>query len=145
MKNVVLFFKNIESKIKSLKWFNSNWEIYNRGDYFQLYKKNWYNDNQNGIHFETYIESYQIKQKKFPICMHVENDCPSQLKFIKMFLDIESKRIKSWKGYETKGSIYNICNKYINLNCKNLENIIIEEFNRLQSFEETIDKILEKL
>ena len=38
-------------------WFSDDWAIYNRGPYMQVYKTNWYNDNQSGVHFETYIEA----------------------------------------------------------------------------------------
>ena len=48
------------------------WNIYNRGEYLQLYKDGWYNHNQGGIHFETYIETREIKNKEFPICVHAE-------------------------------------------------------------------------
>ena len=70
MKNVKNIFRNVENKLSSMSWFNDDWEIYNRGDYMQLYKTNWYNGNQGGVHFETYIESSEIKAKEFPILMH---------------------------------------------------------------------------
>ena len=56
--------------LKQSKWFDEEWEIYNRGVYLQLYKSGWHNYNQGGIHFETYIEAPQIKQKPFQfVCM----------------------------------------------------------------------------
>ncbi|NQY42318.1 MAG: hypothetical protein HRT87_03105 [Legionellales bacterium] len=145
MKDIKGIFRNLEKNIKQSSWFDDNWEIYNRGPYLQLYKENWHNDNQGGIHFETYIEDPEIKKKSFPICLHAEEDCPSQQAFIKNLLDIEGEHIRSWKGYQTIGKGYHICQKVLPLNFKNLEQKILQEFNNLRQLESSIDKILDSL
>ena len=142
MKNIKNIFRNLEKKLEQSKWFGDDWEIYNRGVYLQLYKVNWYNENQGGIHFETYIEAPQIKQKSFPICMHAEEDCPSQPVFIQKILDMEGDRIKSWKGYQASGKGYVICQRTLPLNLKNLEQRLLEEFNRLRQLEASVEKVL---
>jgi hypothetical protein len=76
MKDLKIIFRNLQSKLEQSSWFADGWEIYNRGVYLQLYKDTWYNDSQGGVHFETYIEAPQLRQKAFPICMHAEEDCP---------------------------------------------------------------------
>ena len=86
MKNSKSLFRNLEKRLLHSSWFADGWNIYNRGEYLQLYKDGWYNHNQGGIHFETYIESREIRQKEFPICVHAESDCPSQEIFIKELL-----------------------------------------------------------
>ena len=108
----------------------------------QLYKSNWHNDNQGGIHFETYIEAAQVKDKAFPICMHAEDDCPSQQEFIQKFLEIEGERIRSWKGYKTTGPEYSICQRTLPLNYKNLDQKIVEELKRLRQLESGVDQVL---
>ena len=120
MKNIKNIFRNLEKKLKQASWFEPDWEIYNRGEYLQLYKANWHNENQGGIHFETYIEAPQIKDKAFPICMHAEDDCPSQQLFIQKFLEIEGDRIRQWKGYRTVGKGYTICQRSMPLNFKKI-------------------------
>ena len=145
MKDVKGVFRNLESKLRSAKWFGDDWEIYNRGVYLQLYKVGWHNENQGGVHFETYIEGPQIKQKEFPICMHAEEDCPSQPEFIESFLDLEGDRIQGWKGYQTVGKGYSICQRKLPLNFKNLEDRLLEEFNRLRQLESGIDQVLRSL
>ncbi|NRA45594.1 MAG: hypothetical protein HRU09_11620 [Oligoflexales bacterium] len=145
MKDVKSVFRNFEKKIRQASWFDDSWDIYNRGDYFQLYKTNWFNENQGGIHFETFIEAPQLKQKEFPICMHAEEDCPAQQEFIDKFLDIEGKRIKSWKGYQTIGKGYHICKRTLPLNFKNLEQRLYEEFNRLRQLEAGVDSVLRSI
>ena len=50
MKDLKLIFKNFEKTLRNSVWFDDGWEIYNRGVYLQLYKSNWYNQNQGGVH-----------------------------------------------------------------------------------------------
>ena len=142
MKDLKNTFRGLEKNLRQANWFGDNWDIYNRGVYLQLYKTNWHNHNQGGIHFETYIEKPQIKKKSFPLCMHVENDCPSQSDFMDKFLEIERDRINSWKGYETIGQGYTIFQRSLPLNNKKLDQRLFEEFIRLRQLAPTIDKIL---
>ena len=66
MKNIKNIFRNLEKKLKQASWFEPDWEIYNRGEYLQLYKANWHNENQGGIHFETYIERLSNYTSEIP-------------------------------------------------------------------------------
>ncbi len=145
MKDVKGVFRNLEEKLRKSSWFENGWEIYNRGAYLQLYKVNWHNENQGGVHFETYIEAPQIKQKEFPICMHAEEDCPAQQEFIDRFLEVEGDRIRSWKGYQAIGKGYSVCQRRLPLNFKNLEGRMLEELNRLRQLEAGIDQVLRTL
>ena len=108
----------------------------------QLYKSNWFNGRQGGIHFETFIESPQLKKKSFPVCLHAEEDCPSQSVFIGELLKLEGDRIRSWKGYTVGGQGYDICQKSLPLNFKNIEDKIFDELNRLRQLEESIETVL---
>ena len=144
MKDLKIIFRNLEKKMNQSNWFDDGWEIYNRGVYLQLYKSNWHNQNQGGIHFETYIEAPQVRQKEFPVCMHAEEDCPDQQKFIEEFLVLEGDRIRSWKGYQVTGEGYNVCKRVLPLNFKNLEQRLFEEFNKFRLLEAGIDQALER-
>ncbi|WP_339386484.1 hypothetical protein [Vibrio caribbeanicus] len=145
MKDIKGVFRNLEKMLEQANWFDENWEIYNRGNYLQLYKVNWFNQKQGGVHFETFIEAQQIKNKSFPVCVHAEEDCPSQSKFIRELLALEHKRIESWKGYKTLNNSYGVCQRTLPLNFKNLEQRLYEEFNRLRTLESSIDRILSDL
>lgn len=145
MKDVKNVFRNLERMLTGSKWFGDDWGVYNRGPYLQLYKRNWFNDNQGGVHFETYIEGPQLRKKAFPICVHAEEDCPSQQEFIARLLELEGDRIRGWKGYETDGRGYSVCQRTLPLNFKNLEGRLLEEFNRLRQLEAGIDQVLQEL
>ncbi|RXJ71518.1 hypothetical protein CS022_20745 [Veronia nyctiphanis] len=145
MKDVKGVFRNLEKMLQKASWFDDDWEIYNRGEYLQLYKSNWFNHNQGGVHFETFIEAPQIKQKSFPVCMHAEEDCSSQSEFIRQFLALEGERIQSWKGYKTLDNSYGICQRTLPLNFKSLEQRLFEELNRLRQLEASVGEVLGNL
>ncbi len=145
MKNSKTVFRNLEKRLESSSWFTDDWYIYNRGEYLQLYKDDWYNHNQGGVHFETFIEAREMKRKEFPICVHAEEDCPSQERFIQELLDLEGDRIRSWKGYKTGGSGCTICMRTMPLNFKNLDQRLFEEFSRLRKLEASIDEALRRV
>ena len=143
MKDIKKVFRKLEQSLIKSSWFGDDWEIYNRGPYLQLYKHSWHNHNQGGVHFETYIEANEIRQKQFPIAMHAEEDCPSQQRFVQAFLALEGDRIRGWKGYKAVGKGFNICERRMPLNFKNLEQRILEEFNRLRRLEAAIEQTLQ--
>ena len=145
MKDIKKLFRTLEQNLRQTIWFDDGWVIYNRGPYLQLYKENWYNQNQGGVHFETYIEAPQMQKKEFPVHMHAEEDCPQQQRFIEEFLTLEADRIRNWKGYSVIGEGYNICSRTLPLNFKNLEQRLFEEFNRLRQLEASIDAALNKV
>ena len=145
MKNSKGVFRNLEQLLMKSSWFTEDWNIYNRGEYLQLYKDGWYNHNQGGVHFETYIETREIRKKEFPICVHAEEDCPSQQRFIEELLTLEGDRIKGWKGYKTVGKGYTICLRTLPIKSKNLEQRIFQELTRLRQLEASIDEALRRV
>ncbi len=145
MKNAKNVFRSLEKRLMQSRWFGDDWNIYNRGEYLQLYKDSWFNDNQGGVHFETYIEARELRQKSFPICVHAEEDCPSQQRFIQELLALEGDRIRSWKGYKTVGTGYTVCMRTLPLNFKNLDQRIFEELSRLRKLESGIQEALRRV
>ena len=145
MKNSKSVFRSLENRLRNARWFGDGWTIYNRGEYLQLSKETWYNQSQGGVHFETYIEAREIRQKEFPVCLHAEEDCPSQMRFIQELLALEGPRIKGWKGYKTVGKGYTICERKLPLKAKNLDQRIFEELSRLRQLEASIDEVLARV
>ncbi len=58
---------------------------------------------------------------------------------------MEGERIRSWKGYRTVGKGCSVCERKLPLNFKNLEDRLLEEFNRLRQLEARIDQVLSAL
>ncbi len=142
MKDLKNVFRGLQKKLMAARWYEDDWEIYNRGAYLQLYKTNWHNGNQGGVHFETFIEAREIKQKRFPVCLHAEEDCPSRDLFVERLIALEGDRIRAWKGYQLVGEGYSVCQKSIPLNFKNLEDRLYEELSQLRQLESGIDQVL---
>ena len=145
MKNIKGVFRILEKKLTNANWFGDDWHIYNRGEYLQLYKGSWHNHAQGGVHFETFIEAREIRQKAFPICVHAEEDCPEQQRFIQELMALEGDRIRGWKGYKAVGSGYTICERKLPLNFRNLEARLFEEFSRLRKLEAGIEEALSRV
>jgi len=145
MKDVKAVFRNLEKMLRQAAWFEDGWEIFNRGSYMQLYKSNWYNANQGGVHFETFIEDAQFRQKAFPISLHAEEDCPSQQRFIEALIDSERGRIQGWKGYRLVGKGYTVCERSLPLNFKALEQRLLQEFSQLRELEGAVEQTLTQL
>ena len=145
MKNIKGVFRRLEDRLMQSSLFGDDWHIYNRGEYLQLSKDSWHNHNQGGVHFETYIEAREVQQKEFPICVHAEDDCPSQDRFIQELLALEGDRIRSWKGYKMVGTGYTVCMRMMPLNFKNLDQRIFDEFARLRKLEAGIEEALARV
>lgn len=143
MKDFKSVFKELEKNLAKQKWFDGNWSIYNRGVYMQVYKENWFNDDQGGIHFETYVEKYELESKIVPIHMHVEDDFPEAQKFIPLFVERARDTISGWKGYKVSGAGYLICQRKLPLDPGSLASQLLEEFGRLQQLAPVIDQTIE--
>ena len=137
MKDVKKVFKNLEEILRSSSWFNDGWEIYNRGPYLQLYREDWFNQNQGGVHFETFIEANQVRDKVF--------QSPCMQKRIALPKNDLCNNSSNWKvdesaaGKATKRSVKAtlfVSDAYLNF--KNLEQRILEEFNRLRKLEASV-------
>ena len=70
MKDIKKVFNNLERQLRKSSWFGDDWDIYNRGEYLQLYKHNFVIKIRVVSTLETYIEAREIKQKQFQsVCM----------------------------------------------------------------------------
>ena len=145
MKDIKSVFRNLQGMLKDMAWFDDDWEIYNRGVYMQLYKSNWYNSAQGGIHFETFIEDAQCRMKTFPICFHAEDDCPFRQRFMDELIKSEGQRIQGWRGYRLVRKGYTICERMLTLNFKGLEERLLQDFNQLRQLQDAIDRTLIQL
>ena len=145
MKDTKNTFSNVEKMLKNSRWFDDEWGVYNRGLYLQLYKSGWYNHNNSGVHFETFIEAAQLKKKAFPILMHAEEDCPCQTEFIQKLLCLEGNRIAEWRGWLIENKGHSVLQKIVPLGIKKLEDRIYAELCQLQVLSASIDRTLATL
>ena len=144
MKNSKGVFRNLEKMLMDARWFQNGWNIYNRGEYLQLYKDTWYNHDQGGFILKPTSNSRKTT-KGVSHLFHAEQDCPVQSQFIKELLALEGHRIQGWKGYKIIGKGYSICERILPLNSKNLEQRIFQELCRLRQLEQGIEEALQRV
>ena len=114
------------------------------GSLLQLYKVNWCNQNQGGVHFETFIEAPQIKKELFLFVCMLKKIVHRNM-FKENFFRFENDRLNQWKGYERVGGEYNIIQKTLPLNYKNLEKRLFDEFSQLHKLANSVDDILNSI
>ena len=92
-------------------------------NYFQVWKKNWNNENHNGIHFEIFCNFSNLLGKKTKIVFAIHNESRTK----NIYPNIKS---------------YEITRKFDFDNLENIENsidLIVEEFNKI--IQENVDVI----
>ena len=90
-------------------------------------------------------QAREMRQKELNICVHAEEDCPTQARFIQTLLELEGNRISGWKGYKTVGSGYTVCVRRMPLSFKKLHQICFEELSRLRKLEAGIQEALSRV
>ena len=101
------------------RWFQNGWNIYNRGEYLQLYKDTWYNHDQGGSILKP--TSNPRKTTKGVSHLFMQSRIVCTISVIKELLAPEGHRIQGWKGYKIIGKGYSICERILPLNSKNSE------------------------
>ena len=64
---------------------------------------------------------------------------------LKKLFRLENDRLNQWKGYERLGGEYNIIQKTLPLNYKNLEKRLFDEFSQLRKLANSVDEILNSI
>jgi hypothetical protein len=79
---------------------------------FQVYKKNWFNDDNDGIHVESYLDLSPDKQKNSYVTFHIlHGDTVPGTDFkrdelARPFIDKIYDEVKAWDGYEFRENKY---------------------------------------
>jgi hypothetical protein len=116
-------FKKVESLLKSKSWFvKEKWIVSQHpfptvkpeGVTLHVFKKNWFNEDHLGIHFESYLDLNPKKQKKTYVTLHTlhydefpETDI-SRKKFSQQLVDAIYDDVHSWDGYVFRAGKYGL-------------------------------------
>lgn len=106
---------------------------------FHLFKKSWFNDDHQGIHFETFRDLRLGKDKELILTLHLfhtKNIPGTKLKreaVSKLFIDRNDRTLKSWKGYKFRSGKYGTqyFSKAFKTSNKELHREVAEEFEKL--------------
>jgi hypothetical protein len=121
MKNTIARFQIVEKNLLALPWFKKEgWQVTVRpfpeknpdGITFQMFKKNWLNEDRQGIHFESYLDLDPKQQKKSYITLHIlhQAEIPGtkikRAAITKPFVDSIMDEVKTWEGYSFRAGKY---------------------------------------
>ncbi len=156
-------FKQVEKLLQAKPWFKKERWVVSvhpfpqkspEGVTLQVFKKDWFNDQRQGIHFESYFDLNPKKQKKTYVTLHAlhTNNIPntkiSRKEFVKPLVDRIYDEISSWEGYEFRTGKYGQqpFTKYLDATDEKFESQLAKELARLcERVGPQIDKILKSL
>lgn len=156
-------FKKVEKLLQAKPWFKKDRWIVSvhpfpaknpDGVTLQVFKKNWFNDGRQGIHFESYFDLNPKKQKKTYVTLHAlhSDEIPGtkipRKEFSKPLVDQIYDEVSSWEGYEFRTGKYGQqpFTKYLDATDEKFETLLAKELMRLcERVGPQIDKILKTL
>lgn len=144
-------FQEVSETLKVQSWFTEDWEVivayYGEGAHpspgFTLQKKNWFNDNGAGIHFESWIGNADIKRRAIPIAMHFETNYErSGIRrgaFHAYILDHGKDVIENLDGYKLSPKSMQLLINRAPFTNETLVNVMAQEYGKLQQLSSVID------
>lgn len=156
-------FKTVEKSLRAKPWFKKDdWQISTHpfprispsGVTFHVFKKNWYNDESNGIHIESHLDINPNKQNKTYITIHIlhQDTIPGtkikRKELSKPVVDAVYESVSKWPGYKFRAGKYGLQPFALNLDgaAESFETELESEVSRLcKTFGPLIDQILSKL
>lgn len=156
-------FKKVEKLLQAKAWFKKERWIVSvhpfpqtnpDGVTLQVFKKNWFNDDRQGIHFESYFDLNPKKQKKTYVTLHalhadvIPNTKISRKQFATSLVDQIYDEVSSWDGYEFRAGKYGQqpFTKFLDATNNDFEKQLAQELMRLcERVGPEVDKVLKAL
>ena len=136
-----LLFRQLKREIEKQGWFNDLWDIYQDGAYLHIFKRNWFDDGHNGIHFEVYVDDEGVQKKNFPIMLHMEADVPERDAFRDAFFVAAAQMLKKFPEYAQNINEYTLLKKEFPLNIYLIQKVL-DELDKLSLLAKPIDQAL---
>lgn len=114
-------FQKVVSRLHRKPWFKKGKWLFSIhafppkkpvGVTLQIFKSDWFNDDGQGIHVESYLDLNLTQRRRSYVALHLlhHSKIPgTQLKriaFTKPFMDEVFAEIKTWKGYKIRAGKY---------------------------------------
>lgn len=161
--DLIARFKKVEKLLQAKPWFKKQGWIVSvhpfppknpEGVTLQVFKKTWFNDERQGIHFESYFDLNPKKQKKTYVTLHalhadkIPGTKISRKEFAMPLVDQIYDEVSSWEGYEFRTGKYGQqpFTKFLDATDSKVETHLAKELMRLcEHVGPTVDKILKTL
>ncbi len=148
LKSLQQKFEKVQKLLQSKAWFiKGKWlvaqhpfpELKPDGVTLHVFKKNWFNDENLGIHFESYLDLNSKKQKKTYITFHAlqyeyfPKTKISRKKFSQQLVDAIYDEVNNWDGYSFRAGKYGLqpFTKFLDASSLKFEEDLVREFERL--------------
>lgn len=154
-------------RLQQHKWFSTDW-LFSVHQFppapqlaeavtLHVYRPGWFNEDRQGIHFETFIGPKEWKKRQLPIMMHifhgphVPGTKIARRKIAQPFVDEVYDLVSSWNGYEFRAGRYGThpftC--VLDVDFDNIDQQLEREFSRLcrqlgPIMDETLDTVLDR-
>lgn len=156
-------FIKVEKILQSKTWFSKEKWIVSLhpfprtkpdGVTLQVFKKNWFNDEGSGIHFESFLDLNPKKQKKTYVTLHAlhydtfPGSDLSRKKFSQPLVDEIYDEVSSWEGFSFRAGKYGVqpFTKFLDASKTGFEEDLAKELERLcKVVGPEIDKTLKSL
>ena len=114
-------FKKIKTSLEAKPWFNKNGWIcsvhefpadHPEGVTFHVFKKHWFNQDNQGIHFESFMHLDDKKSKNTYVTLHIlhQDKIPGttqkRMNISKPFVDEVTEEVSSWDGFSFRAGKY---------------------------------------
>lgn len=163
MQQMMEKFKTVETKLKAQPWFKKGKWITSMHEFpsakpegitFHVSKKYWFNENKQGIHFESYLSLDQKKQKNSYVTLHLLHEplIPGtklkRTEISKPVVDTIRDKVNSWDGYTFRAGAYGVQPfvKKLDGTSKDFEKVLELEISRLcRSLGDVIDEAIKAI
>jgi hypothetical protein len=141
-------FKSVEDELKKKSWFKKgHWIVSVHGFpakkpefvTFHVFKKNWFNEEKQGIHIESFLAIDAKKRKKSSVTVHLLHEpiIPGtkvkRIELAKAVVESVRGEVESWEGYKFRAGAYGVqpFTKNLDGSSKDFEKDLVHEVERL--------------
>ena len=147
-------FEELEQNMTAAGWFNQDWKMrwhysndqYGEGIGCQLSKSNWYNQNENGIHFDAFVREGGEENPTIAVMMHVHAGFPKPAEFIERFVTENSATLENWENAKIMPNhpLMPFLVK-VPYTKDTIAEVLEAEYNRLRQLEPLIDRTIAEI
>jgi hypothetical protein len=144
-------FEELEQRLADAGWFKQDWSMrwhYNNDQFgegiaCQLSKTNWYNEDENGIHFDTITRESEETPPTLTLMMHVHSGFPKPAEFIAQFSQQNQALLGGWENgkFMPDHPLIPLLIK-VPYTKDTLAQVLETEYNRLRQLEPLIDQTI---
>jgi hypothetical protein len=144
-------FEQLEQSMTNAGWFKQAWKMrwhytndqYGEGIGCQLSKSNWYNENENGIHFDAFVRETTEENPTITVMLHVHSGFPKPAEFIQLFVAENSATLENWGNAKIMPNhpLMPFLLK-VPYTANTIAEVLEAEYNRLRQLEQPIDRTI---